>query len=163
MATADNGSPVPHIRDIDSFDTGLVSRGGCDFDPFEYDHLFDYDFPDRPSDACPISNAEQNAKVFRFRRQSGYGLGVDARRTARYLAYPIEASIVYRQLRDIYGTVTKGMLQSLIAALRNRCAPSVRPLEPTRDQRRAKGGLVAWLDKNEAIALSYLGAQREIA
>jgi hypothetical protein len=77
------------------------------------------------------------------------------------LSYPIDTSMIHRHLRHVHGIVTKKLLLSFIIALRKTCSPSVRPPAPTRDQRRAKGGLVAWLDDHEPIALAYLRLQTQ--
>jgi hypothetical protein len=152
MPNADDRASANQFRDIDPLDTGLASRDGHDSDPFEDVLAFDADFFVEPLPARPIPKTE----ALHFRQRCKYGLGVDARRSARFRTYPIETSTIHKHLHDVYGIVTKELLQSLISALINQCPPSARPNAPTRDQRRAKGGLVAWLDDNESMALSYL-------
>jgi hypothetical protein len=140
----------PQFAEIDSFDMGLASWYASDLDPFDDGLAFNPEVPDAISLTSPISKAP------RRRRRRAHGLGVDARRTARYRAYPIEESVIHRHLQEVHGIVTIEMLQSLITILIDRCPPWARPPAPTRNQRRVKGGLVAWLDANESLALTHL-------
>jgi hypothetical protein len=155
MATVTQGTVPPQFPDIDSFDPDLFSDHGNDLDPLEDSFAFNCDFLDDPS----FSNSAPKIEARRVHRRDGYGLGVDARRSARYLAYPKEASAIHKHLHHVSGIVTKEMLHSLIMALISRCSPNERPSAPTRAQRRVKGGLVAWLDEHESMALSYLRSQ----
>jgi hypothetical protein len=150
MSTDHDSARDPGFLDIDSFDMDMVSGYGHDLDPLDDVLGFDCDFPREP-DLGPYPEGISDYSSPR-QPENAYDLGM----SARYRAYPIEASTVHRHLRHMHGLVTKEMLQSFITALRRRCPPSTRPAPPTRAQRRAKGGLVAWLDENESMALSYL-------
>jgi hypothetical protein len=162
MTTGGDRLVPPQFPDIDSFDIALFPRGGNDLDPFDDRLAFDCDFAGNPG-SCSLPDPEPPKKASRSRKRCAYGLGIEAQRSARYLAYPVQASTIHKHLRDAYGIVTRKMLQGLIAALIHRCPLSARPLPPTRDQRRAKGGLMAWLDDNESMVLPYLGLHNDPA
>jgi hypothetical protein len=90
----------------------------------------------------------------RQRRQ--YGHGIDAQRTAPFRRYPMERSPIYRHLRQTSGIVTKELLMSVVTGVLRQSPPDHTPPQPTRSQKRAKAGLVAWLDDNSPFVLSYL-------
>jgi hypothetical protein len=94
-------------------------------------------------------------------RQS-YGHGIDAIRTAPYRGYPIKDSEVVNFLKLKYGAVTKKMLLDLIADFISAFPANHWLLPPTRSQKRAKGGLVAWLDERKILVVPYIGS-RELA
>jgi hypothetical protein len=94
------------------------------------------------------------------RRAGTYGYGVDAKRSAKYRVYDTTQSDILQELRNIYGIVTKEMLCDLIGASINSCPLSLRPSPPTRAQKRAKGGLVAWIDDHTPLVASFLQLHR---
>jgi hypothetical protein len=163
MSTADARAPIPEFLDIDSFDVDLDRQYDNDPDPFEDSFISDWNFPSEPSHTYPIPSSRPKTVPSSAQRRHGYGMGVDARRSARYRAYPVQSSTIHRRLCDVYGIVTKEMLQALITAVIDRSPVTARPLAPTRSQRRVKGGLMAWLDDHESVALSCLDAQGGLA
>jgi hypothetical protein len=73
----------------------------------------------------------------------------------------LEKSKAIRYLKAVYGAVTKAMLLNLVFDVLAICPVAIRPLPPSRNQKRAKGGLVAWLDEHQSLVLSYLkGCER---
>jgi hypothetical protein len=65
-------------------------------------------------------------------------------------------SPIMRQMQSLYGLVTNQMLRNLIDEALSHAPENVRPPPPSRDQRRAKGGLVSWIDDNAAFVRAYL-------
>jgi hypothetical protein len=102
----------------------------------------------------------QTARVQRPRRQ--YGRGIDARRTAAFRSYPMEHSLIYRYLAETAGTVTKELLLSVVAGTLRQSPPGQHRPPPKRSQKRAKAGLVAWLDDNIPFVLDYLQSRPSI-
>jgi hypothetical protein len=163
MSVDDDRSRVPQFLDIDSFDIDMASAYDQDLDPFDDGFGFDCSLPSGSSPLDPNPDAVTVPEDPQVGRPHDSDLSVAARRRAQYRSYPVHASTIHRHLRNVHGMVTKEMLQSLIAALRRGCTPSTRPPPPTRDQLRAKGGLVAWLDNHESMALAYLRSQNRPA
>jgi hypothetical protein len=85
-----------------------------------------------------------------------YGQGIDAKRTRQYREYELTASPIYNFLERRYSRVTQSLLRELIDAVIAEVPPEFRPTPPDRNQRRAKGGLVAWLDANQGVVVHYL-------
>jgi hypothetical protein len=115
--------------------------------PLNFPHLV----PSPPNITSPIT----------VPRRRPYGRGVDAERSARYRRYDVEHSPVYTLLRRKTGRVSKSLLLKLIEAVIERAPPSERPEPPGRNQRRAKGGLVLWLDSHYPLfaRVYYSGAK----
>jgi hypothetical protein len=90
------------------------------------------------------------------RRRCTYGQGIDAKRTRKYREYELTTSPMYTLLERTYARVTHSLLLELIDAVIAESPPQFRPHPPDRNQRRAKGGLVAWLDANQCIVVHYL-------
>jgi hypothetical protein len=74
----------------------------------------------------------------------------------------MEQSPIYRYLAQTSGPVTKQLLVSIIAGVFQQLPPNQRLPPPTRSQKRAKAGLVAWLDDNLPGVFSYLQSQSSI-
>lgn len=96
----------------------------------------------------------QTARMQRPRLQ--YGHDIDTQRTAAFRSYPMEYSLIYRYLAATAGTVTEELLMSVVAAVLRQSPPNHRPPPLTRFQKRAKAGLMAWLDDNSSLVLAYL-------
>jgi hypothetical protein len=82
-------------------------------------------------------------------------MGVDAQQTAEYRRYPMEESMIYRRLREMYGCITREILHSLIEEVVSRYPTWARPQMPTGPSRRAKYRLVEWIDDHEALVLAH--------
>jgi hypothetical protein len=92
------------------------------------------------------SHSTQRGPSHGRRRQ--YGAGIDARRTAQYRHYLTDRSNLMTHLESRYGTITKSLLLDLIRQVVSSSPDWNRPDPPTRNQRRVKGGLAAWLDEH---------------
>jgi hypothetical protein len=139
----DNDSPPDVLDNQPLFDNKVIS------------------FPQVASD--PISQ-QSVSRVVRPRYPWGYGR--DAMRCARFRSYPTAASPIFRYLSQGNIEITKRELQILINLCIASCSEDIRPNPPTRSQKRAKAGLVCWLDENAPCVMRYLtcqstGRQRE--
>jgi hypothetical protein len=85
-----------------------------------------------------------------------YGEGIEARRSAQYRHYDWHHSLIYQLLQHQQKIVTKVTLRDFIDDVIEATPENVRPKPPTRDQRRAKGGLVWWLDNHAAFVVQHL-------
>jgi hypothetical protein len=65
---------------------------------------------------------------------------------------------MYRQLRCHYGIFTKVAFLTLANAVVENTPEWCRPPFPTRSERRAKAGLITWMDRNTPLVLSYLAS-----
>jgi hypothetical protein len=90
------------------------------------------------------------------RRPVPWGQGVEARRASQYRRYDISSSKIFSALQFRYGTVTRVVLDELIVAVINSLPDGQRPKPPGRNQRRARNGLVMWLDANSPIVWRYI-------
>jgi hypothetical protein len=89
-----------------------------------------------------------------------YGHGIESIRSAPYRHYPIKESRVIGYLKDTHGAVTKDLLIGLIGDVLAACPRHRRPLPPTRNQKRTKGGLTAWLDEHVMFVASFIVSQQ---
>jgi hypothetical protein len=71
----------------------------------------------------------------------------------------MDLSPIYRYLAQTYGNVTKQLLLSVVAGALRQSSLDQNPFPPTRSQKRAKAGLIAWMDKNTPLILNYLESQ----
>jgi hypothetical protein len=90
------------------------------------------------------------------RRPVHWGEGIEAQRASRYRTYDISLSKIFQFLQNSYGTVTRPVLDDLITAVVSSVPEGQRPKPPGRNQRRARNGLVMWLDANSFIVWRYL-------
>jgi hypothetical protein len=151
-------SDQPHRRgvswpDIDSFDIPPFSPVDSYFGLARDDALSNLENSFNES-------LQRQASNLTIQQAVKYGQGVEAQRSARYRTYDIKQSDIFQELRDMYGTVTKEMLFGLITASMDSCPLHLRPLPPTRTQKRAKAGLVAWIDDHPRLIASYLRLHR---
>jgi hypothetical protein len=65
-------------------------------------------------------------------------------------------NVIMHQMEKQYGVVTNQMLRNLIAKALSHARENVWPRPPTRDQRRAKCGLVAWIDDHAAFVMAHI-------
>jgi hypothetical protein len=84
------------------------------------------------------------------------GSGSEAMRASRYRQYDASTSPIYRFLQHDHAIVTRALLTELIEAVVRYTPEQERPRPPSRDQRRAKNGLVMWLDYNSEKVWRYL-------
>jgi hypothetical protein len=115
--------------------------------------LEDYDFPFDDDDEAD-SSVQSN--VQRAHRTVPWGQGLEARRAWQYRHYDISRSKIFQFLQNGYGTVTRAILDDLIAAVLGSVPQGQRPKPPGRNQRRARNGLVMWLDSHALIVWQYL-------
>jgi hypothetical protein len=99
---------------------------------------------------------EKESRSVTSRPRVPYGKGPDAQRTAKYRCYPIRESPVIRQLLHHPGAVSKRWMMQLIDICLASSPPGKRPTPPTRSQKRAKGGLVSWIDENAGFVMHYV-------
>jgi hypothetical protein len=74
----------------------------------------------------------------------------------------MEHSMIFRDLTQTSGKVTKEFLMNVINGALHWARPDHRPPAPTRSQKRSKAGLVAWLDDNARFVVSYLRSRPRI-
>jgi hypothetical protein len=92
-----------------------------------------------------------------------WGNGLEAVRASRYRCYDASLSPIFRFMQQDHRIVTRTRLRELIEAVVRYTPEDQRPLPPSRNQRRAKNGLVMWLDHNSALVWRYLEAMCSIA
>jgi hypothetical protein len=143
--------PEPSFT-IDSLEPGFLRLPGMTGFP---DDTSDELFQEKWSADLPAPAAQRHR-----RRRSTYGQGIDARRTREYREYELNTSPVYTALEKAYPRVTRALLLELANAVIAESPPQFRPRPPNRSQRRAKGGLVSWLDANQCAVVHYLLSQR---
>jgi hypothetical protein len=118
-----------------------------------------FDPQDDEIEWCTGPSAEESPvppPVAAEHRRRPYGHGIDARRTAQLRLYPMEHSPIFRHLKRTSGKVTMPLLMGVVAGVLGLMAPNRRPPPPGRSQKRAKPGLVAWLDENASLVMGYL-------
>jgi hypothetical protein len=141
------------------------------FDDSYFDTFEGPDFPGDPigdnglnSDSEPPSQAMPNLTTSEVpavsfqppHHRKKYGQGIDAKRTEIFRRYPTADSYILHQIGKRFKRVTRQVLLDLIDGALASHAQRV-PLEPpTRNQKRVKAGLVAWIDDNAAFMHRYL-------
>jgi hypothetical protein len=149
MSERDSSTKAHQWPDIDSLDLSLFPHFDFSLDLLDNGEIFD------PDQSLPGEEAQSKslaAKGKRSRRRSGTH-GADVKHHSRYRAYPIDESPIWQQLHRKYSIVTKDMLTQLIALSIRICPECARPIPPSRAQKRAKAGLVAWIDFNAPLCL----------
>jgi hypothetical protein len=111
---------------------------------------------DSPPASMPLAPEASRHLLNTQRQRHPYGMGIDALRTRPYRHYPMAQSPTMRQLQSRYGLVTNQMLRNLIGQALSHAPENMMLRPPTRDQRRAKGGLISWIDDNAAFVRAYL-------
>jgi hypothetical protein len=117
--------------------------------------------PESPPVQLDIKSDEFQIEEVRKRKTVARGTGAEAQKTSQYLKRDNDASLTLRRLNHRYGFVYKKILRIVIDNIRASCPDDSRPEPPNRTMKRAKGGLVAWLDDHQALALKYLDELNE--
>jgi hypothetical protein len=112
-----------------------------------------YDTPLVPGQFTHINPQSKNGKM---RGTVIRGTGSEAAKTAQYLARDNRTSFIFCKMHRRYGFVSKTVLMSIITGILASCPDDSRPTPPDRSMKRAKGGLVAWLDAHQELALKYV-------
>jgi hypothetical protein len=107
-----------------------------------------------PAPPAQVPSPTSEEKVPHIRKP--YGHGIDARRTVRFHEYGVRDSWMYRYLLCRYRALTKHVLIELASAVIENAPESSRPQPPTRSEKRAKAGLLLWIDRNACLVLDYL-------
>jgi hypothetical protein len=124
--------------------------------------LFSYIYPsipehsDIPPFPVPFTQADGVNKGLSKKVSVIRGTGPEAAKTAQYLARDNSRSLIFCTLHRRYGFVSRSVLMSVITGILASCPEQSRPTPPDRSMKRAKGGLIAWLDKHQVLALKYL-------
>jgi hypothetical protein len=96
------------------------------------------------------------------RRCVEYGTGRDAQRTAPYRYYPADQSPVLREVK-CRCCCDKLFLMRLIRAVLNDSEVKSRPAEPTRSEKRCRGGLIHWLDFHAELVFKFLASHPQFS
>jgi hypothetical protein len=96
-------------------------------------------------------------------RDDFWGHGYEALRASPYHQYDASRSPIFRFLQRGHAIVTRRLLMELIDAVVKYTPEDERPRFPARNQRRAKNGLILWLDQNSVPVWRYLKAQFPVA
>jgi hypothetical protein len=127
-------------------------------DAHDSDGDLDYGF-DSDEDRAPIVSRPRTTRI----RGQLWGHGPEALRTSQYHRYDVSGSRIFRFMQHGHGVVTRTLLMELIEAVLRYTPEDGRPTPPVRNQRRAKNGLVMWLDHNSETVWRYLKAQFPVA
>jgi hypothetical protein len=111
---------------------------------------------DIPPFPVPFTQADPAKKCVRKKGTVIRGTGAEAAKTAQYLGRDNSRSLIFCTLHRRYGFVSRSVLMSVITGIMASCPEQCRPTPPDRSMKRAKGGLIAWLDKHQVHALKYL-------
>jgi hypothetical protein len=159
MSQGDMADPLSPWLDINSLDIQPLSE----FDPCFDDVDDQYDILSGQSSPIALPSPDElfvpghlPGVKRRRNRRNAYGEGIDALGTRPYRHYPIAQSPIVHEMQERYGFVTNQMLRNLIGQVMAHAPENARPRPPTRNQRRAKGGLVAWIDENSAFVMAQL-------
>jgi hypothetical protein len=151
--TSDGGNAFRELAPSYSSRNDLILPDTSDTGFFDND-VWDWESSTVP-DFTRIETTIQPSPVMSLRRLV-YGKGKDARRTAKYIRYPISLSPVFLYLQARHIRITKIGLTELVMRLLEIIPPEQRPHGPTRNQKRVKGGLLYWLDHNARLIFPYL-------
>jgi hypothetical protein len=157
----ENSYPLPEPEDVFDWDmNGLTIDGGltlsCD------ESLFSDIYTSTPvqCETSPVSeqftHMNPHMNEVKKRKTVMRGAGPEAAKTAGYLARDNSASSIFCRLHHRFGFVSKAVLMSVINGVMASCPDDCRPAPPNRSMKRAKGGLVAWLDIHQVLALKFL-------
>jgi hypothetical protein len=146
------------LFDFDTNDFAMESDLMCDSGDSLFSHVspsaaVHYDTPLAPGQFTHINPQRKDGK----RRGTVIrGTGSEAGKTAQYRARDNNTSFIFCKLHRRYGFVSKTVLMSIITGILASCPDDSRPAPPDRSMKRAKGGLVAWLDAHQELALKYV-------